>query len=453
MKTAASKNPISPPQDLISGHLRGFAQDPLGFLTDCARNYGDVVPLRMLYKRAFLLANPGDIERVFVTDHAKFRKPDWLRTPAVRRLLGDSLVTGEGEVWSRPRLASQPAFHARLMESYGHSISTLTQKMLQNWNPGETRDIQRDMTHLTLEIIAKTLFRAEGNRWVEAVGEAMDTLMGRFGSRRNLFGMIPYPPSPKELGAVDQINKAVDELIALHDLALLQERGTFTENSVDLISVLRESEAEKGPEVARLQLREHLKTFLAAGYESSSLTLSWAFLLLAQHPEAKNRLTEELTEVLNGKPPTPEDLPRLVYTRALIRETMRLYSPLWMTGRQAITSLEIDGFVIPKGALVMTSQWAMHRHPRYFPCPDEFLPERWLGEEINSLPRYAYFPFGGGPRVCIGQSFAMMELVLVLATIAQKFTLDLATDTEIKPWATMMLRPSSRIVLRLSTSP
>lgn len=421
----------------LLGHLTALRDDPLDFLTRCAQTGADVVPLRLPFLRAFLLLDPADIERVLVTDHRQFVKPLWLRTPAVRRLLGDGLVTSDGAPWRTQRRACQPAFHPGLLPDYGRTLAALAERTLDGWAQGQTRDVPQDMTRLTLGVIGQTLLGTDIGARASEIGAVMDTLMACFSARRSLFGLIPLPPTRREARAVRQLDRLVDSLIA--------DGGTGG-GPETLLSRLR---AEPGKVGDPRNLREQVKTFLAAGHESSALALTWAFLLLAAHPEADARLAEEVRAVLGDRPPAPEDLPHLMYTQAVVKETLRLYPPLWMTGRRSVGRCEIGGRAVPAGSLVLTSQWAVHRLARFFPRPDEFRPERWEEAETASLPRFAYFPFGGGPRVCIGQGFAMMEISLLLAAVVRRFRLETVGEPRPQPWATMTLRPPADLRMRL----
>lgn len=448
MQTSSQDGRVCPPAHPIFGHLLAFRKDALGFLTHCARNYGPVVPLRMLHKPAYLLLNSADIERVLVTDNKAFKKPQWLRTAPVRRVLGEGLVTAEGEEWRRQRHACQPAFQPRRMEGYGARIAMLAARALADWQPGQTRFLQQDMAQLALQIIAHTLLDVDEAGWSEEASAAVDTLMARFTAQRSLFGMIPMPASLAEKQAARRLNEAVESLLQSHD-----ERpniGPFDPKQADMLSLLRRPVAEGGEGRSGPLLHEQVKTFLSAGHESSALTLVWAFLLLADAPEAEAALAEELETVLRGRPPAYTDLADLPFTRAVVQETLRLYPPVWMTGREAVTPCEIGGFRIPVGALVMTSQWAVQRLPQHFPCPDSFRPERWINGETSLLPRFAYFPFGGGPRICIGQNFALVEAVLLLATIAQRFRLEPESGADLPPWPSMTLRPPLGTRMRLA---
>lgn len=402
----------------------------------------------MLHRPVLLLCDPTDIERVLVTEHHAFIKPVWLRTPAVLRLLGDGLVAREGAVWRHQRQVCQPAFQLRRMDAYGERIAAIALNRLAHWEPGQTRDLQEEMAQFTLEIVADTLFDIRGTDWIEKTCAAMNSLMARFTAERNLFGMIPWPPAPEEIRATRQLNSVADLLIRRH----AQPGPTRTDNNcADLLTLLRRPVPEGGEGLQGRRLREQVKTFLATGYESSALALTWVFWLLAQHPDIETTLITELKTVLKGRPPIPADLPHLPYTQAVVQETLRLYPPLWMTGRQPVDSCEIGGVRVQAGTLIMTSQWVVQRLPQFFTFPDVFRPERWLNGETASLPRYAYFPFGGGPRVCIGQSFALLETVLLLASIAQRFRLELLPGPPTQPRAAMTLRPSGPIPVHLHT--
>jgi cytochrome P450 len=426
----------------LLGHLPAFRRDPLAFLTNCSLSDQSAIPLRLLHIPAVLLLDPADIERVLVTEQTEFVKPAWLRTAAVRRLLGDGLVTSDGAAWRRLRHACQPAFHPRRVDGYAEAICGVARRALGGWRAGETRDLQREMSLLTLEVVARTLLEAEAPGWTPPAADAMDTLMARFASRSGLYGMAPLPPSPSELAAARTLDRIADRLI---------EHGAREHRAGDapscLLEMLRCPACDGGEGLSGRALRDQVKTFLGAGYESSALTLTWAFLMLAQQPEADARL---FAEVCAAEPLTSDAaLADLPYTQAVVKETLRLFPPLWMTGRQAVRKCEIGGVSVPAGALVMTSQWAVQRSARHFTCREQFRPDRWLSGETDLLPRFAFFPFGGGPRICIGQGFAMLESVLLLASIVRRFRLEPLPGAPVGPWPTMTLRPSRAITVRL----
>lgn len=422
----------------LLGHLPAFRKDPLAFLASCLQTGADVVPLRLPLVSAFLLLNPDDIERVLVTEHRQFLKPLWLRTPAVRRLLGRGLVTSDGDSWRAQRRACQPAFHPSLLPGYGRTVSTLTGQMLDGWTAEEPRRVLRDMTRLTVEIVGQTLLGVNLGPVSGEISAIMATLMECFNARG--FGLLPLPPALRELRAIRRLDRLVDTLIA-------EGLAADTNGKQTLLTRLH---TEPGGTAGTHGLREQVKTFLAAGHDSSSLTLTWALLMLATHPEAADRLAAELASVLKGRAPMPEDVPHLPCTQAVIKETLRLYPPLWMMGRQAVQPCKIGGVAVPAGALILTSPWPVQRLARFFPDPERFKPERWEGNKTASLPRCAFFPFGGGPRVCIGQGFALLEATLILATVAQRFRLETVEQADIRPWITMTLRPPADLRMRLT---
>lgn len=438
----------APPSSGLLGHLPAFQRDPLGFLTNCAdeeRGYGDVVTLRMLHKRVYLLLNPEDIERVLVIDHRQFSKPSWLRTRAVRTLLGDGLVTSEDDQWRSQRQECMPAFQHSRMTRYGEGISTLAVRATDGWTPGGTIDLHHEITRLTLQIVGQLLLGVQQTDWTDEAGEAMNVLMARFTSGPGIFGMAPWPAGPEERKAAAKLDRVVDRIIRLNAES---RRDSGGEGDEDLLQLCNKHGGSGDKRNQSAALREQVKTFLTAGHESSALALSWAILLLARNPEAASSLRQELDSALGGRPPVPSDLTRLPYARAVVQEALRLYPPLWMTGRETRSAYQIGGHNVPPGALIMTSQWVVHRLSKYFPCPKEFQPQRWMDIQTAALPRCAFFPFGAGPRVCIGQNFAMMEATLILATISQRFRLEIDADLDITPYVSMTLRPPAGIRAR-----
>ncbi len=423
----------------ITGHLPAFNADPLWFLTDCGRYNRGVLSLRILHKKLFLLLEPADIEQVLITDHRNFIKPEWLRTPFVNRLLGDGLVNSEGPVWRTRHDGCRHAFENSRMERYAEMISELSLQRIDTWTAGEAINLQREMTQLTLEVAGRLLFGADPTvpDWVTEVADALDTLMVCFGSRYSLFGMGPLPASSREIRAARRLDSVITNLISQR----LEQSGSDSQSFArqDLVSMMPGYQCEGSD---RAQLHGQVKTFLGAGSESSSVALTWALVLLAGHPEEDARLYTEVRSVLGNtmRSPTLSDLTNMPYTRAVISEALRLYPPLWMIGRQAIEATTIGECAIPAGGIVMTSPWLMQRSARIFSDPNTFRPERWLGSETESIPRGAYFPFGAGPRICMGRNFAMIESCLVLAAIVNRYQVEIPRDEPIIPWPTVTLR-------------
>ena len=438
--------PPGPPQQWLFGNLKEFGRDRLGTLSRWAREYGDLVWARFGPRVVVFLNHPDLVEEVLVNQNRKFIKHYRLRDAT--RTLGQGLLISEGEFWRGQRKLAQPAFHRERIAGYGELMVQLTERMLGGWADGQVRDVQDEMMRLTLEIVAKTLFDAEIGGDSADVSAAMETLMQAFVVRTaSLLSLPHWIPTPMNI----RVERAIRRLERiLH--TVITERRKSGEDRGDLLSMLlRAQDEESGRRMTDTQLRDEVMTLFMAGHETTASTLAWTWFLLSQHPEAEMRLHEELARVLGGRSPCLSDLPRLPYAESVINETLRVYPTAWMVGRENIEALELGGYRMPVGTTVFMPQWVIHRDPRWFDDPDEFRPERWEGGLMQRLHRYAYFPFGGGPRICIGNNFALMEAVLVLATVAQKFRLRLADDARVTPLATMTLRPAHgvKVVLAL----
>lgn len=433
--TAAAAPSDRPKGHPLLGVLMDYSRDRLGFLTRCAQKYGDLVPLRFGPLRyAYLISNPDAIERVLVKDARNFTKGAALRR--CKPLFGNGLLTSEGDFWRRQRKLAQPAFHRERIAAYGKIIVDLAREQITGWRPEETRDIHAEMMHLTLKAAAKTLFGAEiaeGRRIYEALNAAQEEFSKYIQYVVLLPEWCPTPVTPRTARAIRTLDAAVYRMI--------RGRRESGEDRGDLLSMLLRAQDEDGAVMTDRQVRDEVLTLFLAGHDTTALTLTWTLYLLSQNPDAAARLHAELDEVLNGRPPTLEDRPRLVYTERVIQEAMRLYPPAWTIGRTAINDYEIDGVTIPAGSTLIMSQWVVHHDPRWFSDPDRFAPDRWREEVARTLPRFVYFPFGGGPRICIGAGFAMMEAVLMLAALAQEYRFDLAPDQKIELQPSVTLRP------------
>jgi len=417
-----------------------FNRDSLSFILSC-RQYGDVVRARFLYVTSYFIYNPGDIENLLSTNARNFRKSMSLRSNFFHRLVGNGLVTSEGDFWRRQRRLAQPAFHRQRISGYGDVMVDYAERSLSNWQVGEMRDVHRDMMRLTLEIVVKTLFDADISGDADNVGRILSGLVKPFASQATLKWILdnrlPTPEHRRFHKAVSEIDEIVYRIIA--------ERRANGYDQGDLLSMLLQAHDDDGSQMTDAQLRDEVMTLFLAGHETTALVLSWSWYLLATHPEVEKKFHAELDEVLNGRRPEVSDLPRLKYTEMIAKESMRLYPPAYAVGREAIEECEIGGFRVPRGTQIFAFQWATHRDERYFDRPEEFEPDRWTVEFSEQLPKYAYFPFGGGPRQCIGNYFAMMEIVLVLATIGRRLTLSLAQDQTVELWPAMSLRPKNGI--------
>lgn len=432
--------PPGPKGHPILGVMREFNCDTLAFITRC-RDYGDVVRMRFLYVPAYFLYHPDDIEYVLSTNAKNFVKAMSLRSNFFQRLVGNGLLTSEGETWKRQRRLAQPAFHRQRISSYARVMVDFTQRMMSTWREGEVRDIHRDMMRHTLEIVVRTLFNADVSQESDKVGRVLAAIVQPFASQATikwiLDNRLPTPTHRRFHREARQIDDIVYRIIA--------ERRASGLDQGDLLSMLLQAHDEDGSQMTDQQLRDEVMTLFLAGHETTALTLSWIWYLLAQNPQAEQKFHAELDEVLGSRLPTMEDLPRLKYVDTIAREAMRLYPPAYGVGREAIEECEIGGYHVPRKTQVFMFQWTTQRDPRFFDEPDRFIPERWNDDFIERLPKYAYFPFGGGPRFCIGSSFALMEIALVLATIGQQFRLALLSDHPVSLLPAMSLRPKDGI--------
>jgi cytochrome P450 len=437
--------PPGPKGKLITGVMREFNRDTLGFIERLQRDYGDVVRSRFLYLYAYFLYNPADIETMLTTDAKSYRKARSLRSPFFFRLVGNGLVTSEGDFWRRQRRLAQPAFHRQRISSYGEIMVQYAQRAMTNWKDGEQRDISREMTRLTLEAVVKTLFNSDVSNDADHVGAILSQIVKPFASQATLKWIadnrLPTRDHRRYFNAVSEIDRIVYRIIA--------ERRASGSDEGDLLSMLLQAQDEDGSQMSDAQLRDEVMTLFLAGHETTALSLSWSWYLLATHPHAEQKFHAELDEVLGGRAPDISDLPNLKYTEMIAKEAMRLYPPAYAVGREAIEDTEIGGYRVPRKTQLFAFQWVTHRDPRYFERPNEFEPERWASESIQRLPKYAYFPFGGGPRQCIGNYFAMMEVVLMMATIGQRFRFSLAEGFQMEVLPVLSLRPKNGIRVRL----
>ena len=431
------ERPRGPRGSFFLGHLGELQREQLRFYATCARDFGDVVPLRLGFRRAFLVYHPDAIEQVLVTRNRDYQKSPGVRL--LRSLFGDGLLLSEGDFWLRQRRLVQPAFHRQRVSAYGEVMTAYTTRRLAQWKEGTTVEINAEMMALTQAIVAKTLFDADVADETRTVGDAIQVLMEDFNVRiGSLLQLLPdWVPTPANVKA----RRAIRRLDAIV-YRMLAERRRSTEDRGDLLSILLHAQdADDGSRMTDTQVRDEVMTLFIAGHETTAVALSWIWYLLSHHPEVDARLAEELRAVLEGRPPTAADLPRLTYAEMVVTEAMRLYPPAYALGRQAITRTEVAGHPIPARVIVIVPTWVVHRDARWFPDPDAFRPERWADGAARQLPRFAYLPFGGGPRQCIGSSFAMMEAVLLLATIAQHFRLTLLPGQTVTPTPYVTLRP------------
>lgn len=420
------------------GQMFAFRRDPLGFLARLARDYGDVSQFRVGPVRMFFLNHPDLIRDVLVTHHERFHKGRALQR--ARRLLGDGLLTSEGEHHRRQRRLAQPAFHRARVNSYADVMTGYAARLSARWRDQGTIDVSDEMMRLTLAIVGKTLFDTDVESEADDVGEALTEVMELFGylmiPYMELFERLPLPQTRRFQRARSRLDSVIYRIIS--------ERRRAGSDRGDLLSMLLLAVDEEGDRTGMTneQLRDEVMTIFLAGHETTANALTWAWFLLSEHPEVEAKLHAELDEVLDaGRLPTAEDLPRLRYTEMVVAETMRLYPPAWAIGRRAVAQHEAGGHLIPEGSMVLMSQYVMHRDRRYFPDPERFDPERFTPEAKAARPPFAYFPFGGGVRRCIGEGFAWMEATLLLAALARRWRMKLVEGRAVEVAPRITLRP------------
>ena len=356
-------------------------------------------------------------------------------------LLGNGLLLSEGDFWLRQRRLSQPAFLKNRVTSYAAAMVSLTEQILESWHEGIWCDMHDEMSRLTSAIAARIFFGAEDVKDRDAFNAANEVVLSIINARfRRMFQWPEWLPLASNLS----LKRALRHLNAIVDGFIRQGRAR-KELGDDLLSRLLNAQDEDGSRMTDRQLREEVMTLFLAGQETTALTLSWTWYLLAKNPEVEAKLAAEWRPVLNGRSPEADDIPRLKFTEWVIMESMRLYPPAYLIGREAAVAGELGGYPMPKGTTIFLCEWVTHRDPRFFDEPDRFRPERWGEERIKSLPKYAYYPFGGGPRLCIGNHFAMLEAALVLATVGQRFRFTVESEPAVIPQPMITLRPSPGI--------
>jgi len=438
MTSSGNHLPPGPKGWPVLGVSLELLNDPLALFRRLAREYGDIVRFPVLIGDRILLNHPDYIEQVLVIQQSKFHKSD-LSKRATERLLGQGLLTSEGEFWRRQRRLAQPAFHRSRINSYAETMVAITEDHLCRWHDAESRDIAQEMMAVTLDIAVRTLFGTTLPGEAQQVGRAVGFLM-RYQLRR-LRSPIRLPqnlPTPKSRRAQRE-NEFLDSLI-YRIIAERREQGNGAHHE-DLLALLMGAMDEDGTQMTPQQLRDEAMTLFLAGHETTALTLSWTWYLLSQNPAAEARLHEELSGVLGGRAPTVADLEKLPYLQAVINESLRLYPAAYLLARTSIAPCTIGGYDFPTGSTILMSQWVTHRDARFFDDPESFRPERWLDGLMARLPAGAYFPFGDGPRRCIGQGFALLESALMTAVIAQRFKFRLVPGHPIVTEPLVTLRP------------
>jgi cytochrome P450 len=447
IQAAASGNRVPPgPKGLpVLGMALDLLRDPLTLMRSVAKEYGDVVRIPVVLQSRILVNHPDYVQQVLLFQQAKFHKST-LTKETTERLLGQGLLISEGDFWRRQRRLAQPAFHRQRINEYAPTMIECAEMKERDWRDGDTRNMAEEMMELTLEAAVRTLFGTTLPGEAQQVGRAMTFLM-RYSLRRarSPFQIPSSWPTPKNRRATKEFDFLDSLVYRIIDERKAQGSGS---HQTDLLSMLMGAMDVDGTQMTPRQLRDEIMTLFLAGHETTALTLSWTWYLLSQNPSAEARLHEELDGVLGGHVPSVADLEKLPYLHAVISEVLRMYPPAYVMARTSIAPSTIGGYEFPVGSTILVSQWVMHRDARYYDDPETFRPERWIEGLAARLPAGAYFPFGDGPRRCIGQGFALLESALVIAAIAQKFRFELVPGTVVVPEPLVTLRPKNGILMK-----
>jgi cytochrome P450 len=426
----------------LLGNLRDFRENRLAFYERCRDEFGPVASFRLGRRPVLLVTGPDAIEEVFVTRNRDFRKHFMIRL--LEPLLGNGLVSSGGEFWLRQRRLMQPVFSRERIARYGAVFVRHARRHVETWTAGETRDLHADMQHLAMGIAAETLMGVDVDGTTFAVvNQASEVFTADFAWRfEQLFALPYWVPTVRNRAyrsALRRLERVVFDIIE-------RKRSHPSAESDDLLGrLLRARDEDDGSGMTDRQLRDEVMTLFLAGHETTANALTWTLYLLAGHPQIAARVRNELRHVIGDREPATADVPRLPFTARVLRESMRLYPPAYAIGREAVRDTTIAGHAVRRGTTVILPQWAVHRDPAHYDRPTEFDPDRWTPEFEASLPRYAYFPFGGGPRVCIGNTFAELEATLVLAVLVPRFRCELDPAHRVDLWPSVTLRPRQGI--------
>jgi cytochrome P450 len=426
----------------LVGNTLAFLRDPVGFYDELAAYDSDVVAYNIAGDDGYMIRHPEAIQRVLVTDASDYGRAQ-ITQDSLGQVADGGLFLTEGEKWQRERTALQPAFYRERIETYAEMMVRYASERADEWEGRDAVAVSEEMRTLTLEILTKTLLDVDIRGRESEIGDAAETITANFDAATVsafLPMWVPTPQNRRAKRALAEFDATIEDLVA--------RRRAGDDDPEDLLSILLDVEFEDGSGLSEGDVRDNLFTFLVAGHETTALTLSYACMLLANHPDAQAKLHAELDEVLGEEEPTAASLFELDYLGNVVDEALRLYPPAYTVFREARTDVTLGGYEIPEGSIVTLPQWVVHRDERWFDDPDTFRPERWDTE--RDRPEYAYFPFGGGPRHCIGMRFALMEAKLVLATLAQRFAFEPGTEPPIGLSMQLTLQPSEPITVALT---
>jgi cytochrome P450 len=460
-----NKFPPGPTYKMPGKLLRQFIHDPINTLSNISREFGDISYFKLGHEHVYLINNPDYIEKVLIYDHHNFKKGKRLQT--AKAVLGEGLVTSEGDLHKRQRRLIQPIFHPKQIMSYITTMTDFASRIRDRWKDGDTVDVSEEMMRLTLGIICKSVLNYDVESEAQEVGKALTTV--RKYSKRlqspigHVLDKIPVLPAVK---GAREAKKQLDSLI----YQLIADRRRWegdSDNSKshdqDLLSRLMQAQDLVSPnnnnqeKMSDKQVRDEVMTIFIAGHETTANALTWTFYLLSQNQDVERKLHDEINSVLGdssdnsvgNRIPSANDITKLQYTEKVLRESMRLYPPVWTIGRYVENDYYVGEYTIPAGSSILMSQYVMHHNPKYYEEPEQFNPDRWTEQFKTHLPRFSYFPFGGGIRGCIGEPFAWIEGVIIIATIAQKWTMRLLPSQRIKLDPAITLRPRYGMKMKL----
>jgi cytochrome P450 len=443
--TAAKvKLPPGPKSNAPGGQLVAMTRDPLRFMTKLAAEYHDIAYFKLGPQDTVFVNQPEYINDILVAHDWNFLKGRGLRR--ARKVLGRGLLTSEGNFHRRQRRLAQPAFHKERIAGYATVMVEYAARARERWQEGETLDIAQEMMRLTLAIVAKTLFDADVESEAAEIGKALTEVLKMFETfsspLTDILDKLPTAANRRVARARERLDETIYRII--------EERRASNEDRGDLLSMLLMAQDEEGGGgMSDDQLRDELMTLFLAGHETTANALTWSWYLLSQNPDAEAKVHAEIDSVLGGRLATMDDMRRLEYTERALTESMRCYPPVWIMGRRSLGSYKVGEYTIPAGSIVLLSQYAMHHDERYYPEPFKFDPERWTAEARAARPKYSYFPFGGGPRLCIGEQFAWAEGILIIATLAQRWKMSYAGKGAVEMQPSITLRPKNGMRMKL----
>ncbi len=447
MKPIPSRKRIPFVTDLLE--FRQMITDPIGYCAEKVEKYGDVCHVPIPGVENYLIHDPEVIKEVLVTQAGKFCKSRLYR--AMKRFVGEGLLTSEGSLHFQQRRLVAPAFHRQRVQEYAQTMVNCTVEETKNWKPGEIVNISQAMTNITMQIITQTIFGSQIEPGIvvkvsKDIGELIE-YSGKILSNPVYLICLEKDIRLPIISTFYRLKKEIDSVI---NGLITDYRKAQIPESTDLLSMLLQSKDEDtGELMSDIQVKDEVMTMFLAGHETTATSLTWVWYLIGKNPEAEEQFYQEIIEKIGNRLPDADDYQTLNFTKNVFKEALRLYPPAWTFAREATEDVEIQGYVFPKGAVLCWLQYIVQRNEKYFANPNDFIPERWDDERIKDLPKYAYFPFGGGHRMCIGEGFAYMEAVMILATIASKYRLELPANfnTTINPVVT--LRTKDNIIMNV----